>query len=61
VEYIVKQPNEFYSALAGGVDKASPLYGGADFALAFGGNEMPGYHTGPVCHVGYLTGAATAT
>ena len=57
VEYIVKQPNEFYSALAGGVDKASTLYGGADFALAFGGNEMPGYHTGPVSHVGYLTGA----
>ena len=57
VEYIVKQPNEFYSALARGVDKASTLYGGADFALAFGGNEMPGYHTGPVSHVGYLTGA----
>lgn len=57
VEYIVKQPNEFYSALAQGVDKASALYGGADFALAFGGNEMPGYHTGPVTHVGYLTGA----
>ncbi len=57
VEYIVKQPNEFYSALAQGVDKASTIYGGADFALAFGGNEMPGYHTGPVSHVGYLTGA----
>ncbi|MCX6656128.1 MAG: aldehyde ferredoxin oxidoreductase family protein [Candidatus Bathyarchaeota archaeon] len=57
VEYIVKQPNEFYLALAQGVDKASTLYGGADFALAFGGNEMPGYHTGPVSHIGYLTGA----
>lgn len=57
VEYLVKQPNEFYSAIAQGVDKASAIYGGADFALAFGGNEMPGYHTGPVCHVGYLTGA----
>jgi aldehyde:ferredoxin oxidoreductase len=57
VEHIVKQPNKFYSALARGVDKASALYGGADFALAFGGNEMPGYHTGPVSHVGYLTGA----
>jgi aldehyde:ferredoxin oxidoreductase len=22
-----------------------------------GGNEMPGYHTGPGCHLGYLTGA----
>ena len=57
VEYIVKQPNEFYRALACGVDCASAKYGGIDFALAFGGNEMPGYHTGPIAHVGYLTGA----
>jgi aldehyde:ferredoxin oxidoreductase len=57
VEYIVKQPNEFYSALARGVDFASKRYGGEDYALAFGGNEMPGYHTGPVSHVGYLTGS----
>lgn len=27
------------------------------FALAFGGNEMPGYHTGPACHLTCLTGA----
>jgi len=57
VEYIVKQPNAFYQALARGVDYASSVYGGADFALALGGNEMPGYHTGPVGYVGYLTGA----
>jgi aldehyde:ferredoxin oxidoreductase len=57
VEYLVKQPNEFYRALACGVDCASAKYGGIDFALAFGGNEMPGYHTGPIAHVGYLTGA----
>ncbi len=57
VEHIVKQPNEFYVALAGGVDRASKRYGGEDFALAFGGNEMPGYHTGPVSHVGHLTGS----
>jgi aldehyde:ferredoxin oxidoreductase len=57
IEYIVKQPNEFYSALARGVDFASKRYGGEDYALAFGGNEMPGYHTGPVSHVGYLTGS----
>ena len=57
VEYIVKQPNEFYTALAKGVDFASKRYGGEDYALAFGGNEMPGYHTGPVSHVGYLTGS----
>ena len=54
---IVSQPNDFYRALARGVDYAASVYGGADFALTFGGNEMPGYHTGPASHVTYLTGA----
>ena len=54
---IVSQPNDFYRALARGADYAASVYGGADFALTFGKNEMPGYHTGPACHVGYLTGA----
>jgi aldehyde:ferredoxin oxidoreductase len=54
---IVLQPTDFYRALARGVEHASSIYGGSDFALAFGGNEMPGYHTGPACHLGYLTGA----
>jgi len=54
---IVDQPNDFYRALARGADHAAALYGGADFALTFGGNEMPGYHTGPGAHLGYLTGA----
>ena len=57
VRRIVSQPNDFYQALARGVEHAASIYGGADFALAFGGNEMPGYHTGPVCHLTYLTGA----
>lgn len=54
---IVNQPNDFYRAMAHGAEKAAAIYGGADFALTFGGNEMPGYHTGPGCHLGYLTGA----
>jgi aldehyde:ferredoxin oxidoreductase len=54
---IVGQPTDFYRAVARGVDHAASIYGGSDFALAFGGNEMPGYHTGPGCHAGYLTGA----
>jgi aldehyde:ferredoxin oxidoreductase len=54
---IVSQPNEFYRALAKGAEHASSLYGGAEFALAFGGNEMAGYHTGPGAHLTYLTGA----
>ncbi len=57
VELIVEQPNEFYKHLAMGVEAAASRYGGLDFALAFGGNEMPGYHTGPAGYVGYLTGA----
>jgi aldehyde:ferredoxin oxidoreductase len=57
VKRIVKQPNDFYKALAHGVDHAASIYGGEAFALAFGKNEMPGYHTGPGCHIGYATGA----
>jgi len=56
VDYLVKQPTEFYKILAQGVEKASEVYGGKDFALAFGGNEMPGYHTGYAAHIGYLIG-----
>lgn len=57
VKMILEQPNEFYKALSKGVEYASSLYGGRDFALAFGGNEMPGYHTGPAAHAGCLAGA----
>ncbi len=56
-ERITDQPNEFYKSLACGVEYAASIYGGLDYALSFGGNEMPGYHTGPGCHLGYLTGA----
>ena len=54
---IVDQPTDFFKDLARGVAFASAKYGGSDFALAFGGNEMPGYHTGPASYAGYLTGA----
>jgi aldehyde:ferredoxin oxidoreductase len=57
IRLIVDQPNEFYKALAEGVDHASSRYGGEEFALALGGNEMPGYHTGPAAHTGCLMGA----
>ncbi|MGC8975666.1 MAG: aldehyde ferredoxin oxidoreductase C-terminal domain-containing protein, partial [Thermoprotei archaeon] len=50
------QPNDFYETLAMGVKKASEVYGGSEFALTFGGNEMPGYHTGPGAHIGFLIG-----
>lgn len=54
---IVIQRNDFYRALARGVQYASSKYGGADFALTFGGNEMPGYHTGPASYAGFLLGS----
>jgi aldehyde:ferredoxin oxidoreductase len=54
---IVRQPTDLYRALARGVEEAASVYGGAEFALAHGGNEMPGYHTGPVGHLGFLIGA----
>ncbi len=54
---VVDQPNEFYEVLAKGVEKASERYGGGEFALSFGGNEMPGYHTGYGAHIGFLIGS----
>jgi aldehyde:ferredoxin oxidoreductase len=53
---ITEQPNEFYMALAKGVEYAASIYGNRDSALAFGKNEMAGYHTGPGTHVGSLIG-----
>lgn len=57
VKNIVEQPNDFFRALAKGVYHAASRYGGKDFALAFGKNEMSGYHTGPAAHAGVLIGA----
>jgi aldehyde:ferredoxin oxidoreductase len=57
VRMMLEQKNDFYTALSKGVEHVSGVYGGRDFALAFGGNEMPGYHTGPAAHVGCLAGA----
>ncbi len=57
VKRIVSQPTDLYTAMARGVDHAASVFGGEEYALAFGGNEMPGYHTGPGAHLGYLTGA----
>ncbi len=57
LELVLRGANDFYRSLAHGVEQAASRYGGEDFALAFGGNEMPGYHTGPGAHLGYLLGA----
>lgn len=57
VKYLVEQPNEFYETLSQGAYRASKKYGGEEFALTYGGNEMPGYHTGPGAHLGFLFGS----
>lgn len=57
IRYLVDQVNDFYKALGKGVENASSIYGGKSFALAFGGNEMPGYHTGSAAHLGFLIGS----
>ena len=56
LENIVKGPNEFYRDLARGVDYAAGKYGGLDFAMSLGKNEVSGYHTGPASIVGQLVG-----
>ena len=57
VRNIVEQPTELYKAVARGVAYAAERYGGRDFALALGGNEMAGYHTGPAAYLNYAFGA----
>jgi len=57
VRRIVSQPTDLYHALARGVAAAAAAFGGEEFALAFGGNEMAGYHTGPAGYLGFLVGA----
>ena len=57
VRRLVQQPTSFFRSLAQGVDHAASVYGGEEFALSFGGNEMPGYHTGPAGYLGYMLGA----
>lgn len=57
IEHLVSRANDFYRLLGQGVRAAASRFGGLEFALSFGGNEMPGYHTGPGAHLGYLLGA----
>jgi aldehyde:ferredoxin oxidoreductase len=57
VRMVVEPPSEFFRTLARGLDHASAKYGGREFALTFGGNEMAGYHTGPGTHIGAMIGA----
>lgn len=57
IRRIANRDGEFYTVLGNGVRAAATRYGGEEFALAFGGNEMPGYHTGPGALLTYLSGS----
>lgn len=57
VGFISEGKNEFYKALGEGVEYASKVYGGSEFAMAPGGNEMTGYHTGYGSMIGQAVGA----
>ncbi len=57
IRRIAHRKTEFYRVLGEGVRAAAERYGGEAFALHFGGNEMPGYHTGPGALLTYLSGA----
>ncbi len=56
IDYIVEMPNEFYATLAQGVELASARYGGQEFAMTLGKNEVAGYHTGPASIIGQTVG-----
>ena len=57
VDKITHPKTEFLKACAKGVDFAAAQYGGKEFAMQFGKNEAPGYHTGPAAYLGFLLGA----
>jgi aldehyde:ferredoxin oxidoreductase len=48
--------NGFFRDLEKGAAFCAARYGGRDFAIAFGGNEAPGYVTGLYAFLGYATG-----
>ena len=53
---MVRAPNEFYASLGRGAEYAAKKYGGLEYAMTLGGNEVSGYHTGPASIVGQLVG-----
>ncbi|PWR71818.1 aldehyde ferredoxin oxidoreductase N-terminal domain-containing protein [Methanospirillum stamsii] len=56
-ELLAGQSNQFYRDIGKGAEYAASQYGGTQYALSFGKNEMPGYHTGPATYIGYICGA----
>jgi len=57
IGYLSDGANKFYRRLGKGSRHAASIYGGEDFAMQIGGNEMAGYHTGYGSLVGAAVGA----
>jgi len=57
IKHLSERTNHFYRVLGKGSRHAASKYGGEDFAMQIGGNEMPGYHTGYGSLVGTAVGA----
>ena len=57
IDYLATGANKFYRDLGKGSRHAAMKYGGGDFAMQIGGNEMAGYHTGYGSLVGAAVGA----
>ncbi|WP_018963763.1 aldehyde ferredoxin oxidoreductase N-terminal domain-containing protein [Coprothermobacter platensis] len=56
IHYIAERTNDFYRTLGEGLTHATEAYGGKEFALVYGGNEMAGYHTGYAFALGQTVG-----
>jgi len=57
IDNIADRVNEFYYTIGKGLKEAVKKYGGEEFALLYGGNEMAGYHTGYAFALGQTVGA----
>ncbi len=57
IRALLKQEHPFYRDMAYGTETLAGKYGGRDFALTLGGNEVAGYHTGYANIVGQALGA----
>lgn len=57
IHHIPMKTNEFYDAASRGTHYVSEKYGGKDFAMILGKNEVAGYHTGYGNIIGQMVGA----
>ncbi len=57
IHNIIDEPNDFYKSLSQGLEEASKIYGGQDFAMTLGKHELAGYHTGHAHLFGMSFGA----